>query len=96
MPVQDIGRAGNPTRARRRTRAHAVSGVAVLGIATFLSYATMQHLTTPRVVLVLTPFLLLLAGIVSLRRTRTILYYLAVIDGLMLAKALIDIVAMQY
>ncbi|MDB6172992.1 MAG: hypothetical protein JWL59_2303 [Chthoniobacteraceae bacterium] len=68
----------------------------MLGIATFLSYATMQHLTIPRVVLVLTPFLLLVAGIFSLTRTRTILYYLAAIDGLMLAKAVIDIVAMRY
>lgn len=68
----------------------------VLGIATFLSYATMQQLTTPRVVLVLTPFLLLVAGIFSLTRTRSILFNLAAIDGLMLAKALIDIVAMRY
>lgn len=68
----------------------------VLGIVIFLSYATMQHLIAPRVLLILTPFLLLLGGIFSLTRTRTILYYLAAIDGRMLAKALIDIVAMRY
>jgi hypothetical protein len=68
----------------------------VLGVATFLSYATVQHLTTPRVLLVLAPFGLLAAGIVSLRRPRSILYYLAVIDGLMLAKASLDILAMRF
>jgi 4-hydroxybenzoate polyprenyltransferase len=68
----------------------------VLGVATFLSYATMQHLTIPRVLLVLAPFGLLVAGIVSLTRPRTTLYYLTVIDGLMLAKALLDILAMRY
>ena len=67
----------------------------ILGIVTFLSYATMQHLTLPRVLLVLAPFGLLLAGIVSLRRPRSILYYLIVIDGLMLAKAVLDIVAFR-
>ena len=68
----------------------------VLGIVTFLSYATMQQLTMPRVLLVLAPFGLLVAGIVSLRRPRTILYYLTVIDGLMLAKALLDILAFRF
>jgi 4-hydroxybenzoate polyprenyltransferase len=65
----------------------------VLGMVTFLSYATMQQLTIARVLLVLTPFVLLVAGIVSVRRPRTILYYLTVIDGLMLAKAVFDILA---
>jgi 4-hydroxybenzoate polyprenyltransferase len=68
----------------------------VLGIATFLSYATVQHLTIPRVLLVLAPFELLVAGILSLRRPRAILYYLTVIDGLMLAKALLDILATRF
>ena len=68
----------------------------VLGMATFLSYATMQHLTIPRVLLVLAPFGLLIAGIVSLSRPRSVLYYLTVIDGLMLAKALLDILAMRF
>ena len=68
----------------------------VLGIVTFLSFATRQQFTTPRVVLVLIPFGLLLAGIVSLTRHRSVLYYLAVVDGLMLAKAVFDIWAFQF
>lgn len=68
----------------------------MLGIVTFLSYATMTHLTLARVLLVLAPFGLLVAGIVSLRRPRTVLYYLSVIDGLMLAKAALDIVAFRF
>lgn len=68
----------------------------MLGIATFLSYATVEHLSAARVVLVLIPLALLIAAIVSLKRPRGILYYLTVIDGLMLAKALFDIWAMRY
>ena len=79
-----------------RTLFHVSLPLTVLGVATFLSYATVEHLTAPRVLLVLAPFGLLTAGIVSLRRPRSILYYLAVIDGLMLAKASLDILAMRY
>jgi 4-hydroxybenzoate polyprenyltransferase len=68
----------------------------VLGMVTFLSYATMQQLTTARVLLVLAPFVLLVASIVSLTRPRPVLYYLIVIDGLMLAKALLDILAFRF
>lgn len=75
---------------------HVSLPLTLLGIATYLSYATVQHLTAPRVVLVLAPFALLIMGIASLRRPRSILYYLVVIDGLMLAKALLDILAMQF
>jgi 4-hydroxybenzoate polyprenyltransferase len=67
----------------------------VLGIVTFLSYASTQQFTGPRVLLVLAPFILLVAGMVSLRRPRTVLYYLTVIDGLMLAKASLDILAFR-
>jgi 4-hydroxybenzoate polyprenyltransferase len=79
-----------------RTLFHVSLPLTVLGIATFLSYATMQQLTVPRVVLVLAPFGLLVAGIVSLTKPRPILYYLVVIDGLMLAKALLDMLAMRF
>jgi hypothetical protein len=68
----------------------------VLGVVTFLSYATVQQMTAPRVLLVLAPFGLLVAGIVSLTRSRTILYYLTVVDGLMLAKAVLDILAFRF
>ncbi len=79
-----------------RTLFHVSLPLTVLGMATFLSYATMQHLTLARVLLVLAPFGLLVAGIVSLTRPRTILYYLVVVDGLMLAKAVLDILAMRF
>jgi 4-hydroxybenzoate polyprenyltransferase len=68
----------------------------VLGIVTSLSFTTMQQFTTPRVLLILVPFGLLLAGIVSLTRPRTVLYYLVVVDGLMLAKAFFDILAFRF
>lgn len=68
----------------------------VLGMATFVSYALMHELSAARMALVLAPFLLLVAGILSLRKPRTILYYLIVIDGLMLAKAFFDVLSMQF
>ena len=79
-----------------RTLFHVSLPLTILGVATFLSYATMQHLTILRVLLVLAPFGLLVAGIVSLTRPRTILYYLVVVDGLMLAKAAFDVLAMRF
>jgi 4-hydroxybenzoate polyprenyltransferase len=78
-----------------RTLFHVSLPLTVLGVVTFLSYATVQQMTVPRVLLVLAPFGLLVAGIVSLTRPRSILYYLTVVDGLMLAKALLDILAFQ-
>lgn len=79
-----------------RTLFHVSLPLTLLGIVTYLSYATMQHLTIERVMLALAPFGLLVAGIISLTRPRSILYYLIAIDGLMLAKALLDILAMQF
>lgn len=51
------------------TAAHSISVAQVLGIVTFLSFATTQQY---------------------------ILYYLAVVDGLMLAKAVFDIWAFRF
>jgi 4-hydroxybenzoate polyprenyltransferase len=79
-----------------RTIFHISIPLTVLGVVTFLSYASVHHLTLARVLLVLAPFGLLVAGIVSLRQPRSILYYLTVVDGLMLAKAVLDILAFQF
>lgn len=79
-----------------RTLFHVSLPLTVLGVITFLSYATVQQLTLTRVILVLTPFALLVAGIISLTRPRTLLYYLVAVDGLMLAKAVLDILAMRF
>jgi 4-hydroxybenzoate polyprenyltransferase len=68
----------------------------VLGMATFVSYALMHELSAARMALVLAPFVLLVAGILSLRKPRSVLYYLTVIDGLMLAKAFFDVLSMQF
>jgi 4-hydroxybenzoate polyprenyltransferase len=68
----------------------------ILGMATFVSYALMHELSAARMALVLAPFVLLVAGILSLRTPRPIIYYLTVIDGLMLAKAFLDVLSMQF
>jgi 4-hydroxybenzoate polyprenyltransferase len=66
----------------------------LLGLLTFLSYATMHHFHLLRMVLIMIPFFLLLLAANSLRKKRTMLYYLIVIDGLMVVKAIFGIAAM--
>jgi len=66
----------------------------VLGLLTFLSYATLHHFHLLKMVLIMIPFFLLIAAGFSLRKRRTLMYYLMVIDGLMVVKAAFGIVAM--
>ncbi len=77
----------------RRTLFHVTLPLTVLGVLTFLSYAVVRGFSIPRMVLILVPFVLLMLAILSLRRPRSLLYYLVVIDGLMLAKAAFGIAA---
>jgi len=66
----------------------------VLGLLTFLSYATLHHFHLLKMVLIMIPFFLLILAGLSLRKRRTLMYYLIVIDGLMVVKAAFGIVAM--
>lgn len=77
------------------TRRRVVIPLTLLGVVTFLSYATMHAFSTVRMALVLVPFALLLATTASLRQHRSLLYYLVVVDGLMLVKALFGIASMH-
>lgn len=77
----------------RKTLFHVTLPLTALGVLTFLSYAVTQGFSSIRMLLVLIPFVLLMLAIISLRRPRSLLYYLVVIDGLMLAKALFGIAA---
>lgn len=67
-----------------------------LGVLTFLSYAVMHEFSPIRMLLILVPFLLLMLAIYSLKKQRSLLYYLVVIDGLMLVKAAFGIAAMGF
>ncbi|MDB5256782.1 MAG: hypothetical protein JWM14_1477 [Chitinophagaceae bacterium] len=66
----------------------------LLGVLTFLSYATLHHFHLLKMVLIMIPFFLLILAGLSLRKRRTLMYYLVVIDGLMVVKAAFGIVAM--
>ncbi|MCS3871163.1 4-hydroxybenzoate polyprenyltransferase [Chryseobacterium ginsenosidimutans] len=65
----------------------------VLGILTFLTYAITHNFSILKIILVLIPFLLLILSAISLKKRRTLLYYLIVIDGLMVIKAVFGVFA---
>jgi hypothetical protein len=70
--------------------------LALIGLVTFVYYAETHHFSRMKILLNVIPFVLLLAGALSLRKRRSLLYYLSVIDGLMLAKAICGIIAITY
>ncbi len=67
----------------------------LLGLLTFFTYAILQEMTGWRITLTMLPFILLILAIYSLRKERSLLYYLVVIDGLMLVKAVCGAMAMM-
>lgn len=68
--------------------------LSVLGLLAFIFYAETHQFSTPKMLMNSIPFALLIAAVFSLRRRRTVLYYLIVIDGLMLVKGLCGAIAM--
>lgn len=80
----------------RRTLFHVTLPLTVLGVLTVLSYTVSRGFSGMRIFLIMIPFALLMQAIVSLTKPRSLLYYLVVIDGLMLAKALFGIVAARF
>ena len=57
------------------------------GFVSYILFVTLNHFAGLRILINSVPFILLIAVAWSLRRFRSILYYLAIIDGLMLVKA---------
>jgi uncharacterized membrane protein len=80
----------------RRTIFYFIIPLCVVGLASFLIYATAQHFSAMKIFLNTLPFLAIIAVAYSMYRRKSIFYYLMVIDGLMLFKALCGIVAMKY
>jgi hypothetical protein len=68
----------------------------ILGLLTFIYYALTHGFHYGKLVLNIIPFALLILAAISLRRRRSLLYYLVVIDGLMLVKALCGSVSMIF
>lgn len=70
--------------------------LSLVGLGVFLFYAVTHHFHPLRIVLNTIPFLALMSVAYSMHRRRSIFYYLAIIDGLMLLKAVCGIAGMQF
>ncbi len=79
-----------------KTLFHITLPLTALGVFTFLTYAVTQGFSITRMLLLLIPFALLILAIFSLNKPRSLLYYLVVIDGLMLTKAIFGMAAAAF
>ncbi|MEO6283604.1 MAG: UbiA family prenyltransferase [Dyadobacter sp.] len=75
----------------KNTISYVLVPLLLIGLLSFLTFAAYRHFSTPTILLNLIPFVCLLVVAFSLHRPRKILYYLIVIDGLLLVKAVCGI-----
>ncbi len=80
----------------RKTILFIIVPLCVIGLASFISYAIVNQFQPMKIGLNIIPFVLTIAVAYSLFYRKNILYYLIIIDGLMLIKAFCGIVAMKY
>ncbi|SKA03040.1 hypothetical protein [Sediminibacterium ginsengisoli] len=78
----------------RRTLFFIIIPLTIIGLGTFLSFAVFSRFPAGRIAVNTIPFILLIFVTLSMQRRKSILYYLAIIDGLMLVKALCGIAGM--
>jgi hypothetical protein len=78
----------------RRTIFYIIIPLTLFGLLTFIIFVVYEHFHLSRILLNTIPFILLLLVGYSMRLRRSTLYYLVVVDGLMLVKAAFGIVAM--
>lgn len=78
----------------RKTIFYILLPMTLLSLVTFITFVVYEHLYPLRIVLNAVPIILLLFVGYSLRLRRSTLYYLIVVDGMMLVKALFGILAM--
>ena len=76
----------------RKTIFYILIPLSIIGLGTFILYAVLQYFPFLRILINTIPFILLIIVAYSLHRRKSILYYLAIIDGLMLAKAICGII----
>jgi len=72
----------------RKTIFYILLPLCSIGLGTFFVYAFAHHFSLLRIVFNTIPFILLIFVAYSMSKRKNILYYLAVIDGLMLVKAI--------
>ncbi len=78
----------------RKTLFYIIMPLSMLGFVSFLVFAFLEHFPAARVLLNCIPFIALLMVGYSMHRRKSIMYYLVVIDGLLLVKAFCGILAM--
>ncbi|MBT1710704.1 hypothetical protein KK062_20860 [Fulvivirgaceae bacterium PWU5] len=77
----------------RKTILFVVFPLTILGVLTFLSYALVHQFSLLKMILIMIPFFLLIIVARSLKRRRSLMYYLVAIDGLLVVKAAFGILA---
>lgn len=83
-------------RGLRATLFRVVVPVVVAGLCLFLAYGLWRGFSWPKILLNVVPFAGFVAIAFALRRKRSILFYLVVVDGLLLVKAVCGSVAMRW
>lgn len=76
----------------RNTLFRIIIPLTLLGLISLICFATLNHFNHWRILVNTIPFILLTGVAYSLHQRKNILYYLAVIDGLMLVKAICGII----
>ena len=77
----------------RKTIFYIIIPLTIAGFLSLIAFAYSLHFPLLRIIINSIPFILLILVAWSLQRRKSILYYLVVIDGLMLVKALCGITA---
>lgn len=80
----------------RRTIFVIVIPLCILGLTSYLFYSAARDFSALRIIFNLIPFIVTIGVAYSLHRRKSIFYYLIVIDGLMMVKALFGITGMLF
>jgi hypothetical protein len=80
----------------RRTIFQIIIPLSLIGVTSFLCFGIMRGFQLMKLALNVIPFILLIIVAYSLHNRRSVLYYLIIIDGLMLVKAICGTLAMIY
>jgi len=80
----------------RKTIFYFILPLCIIGLGSFLVYALAQNFSILKILINTLPFLLIIAASYSMQSRRSIFYYLIIIDGLMLVKAVCGITAMLF
>jgi hypothetical protein len=80
----------------RRTIFFIILPLCVVGLGTFVFYGITKHFHPMKITLNVLPFILLIITAYTLSTRRSLLYYLIVVDGLMLIKGICGTMAIVY